>query len=163
MAKRRCVGCARPFEPRRHVPHQRYCSRPECQRTRRRCWQREKLAADADSRANQAAAQQCWRERHPEYWRHYRRCHPDYTERNRTRQRERNRLRRRVAELATAPGRFPAVDSRARAPGARIIAPPLPRAKPRGARRAAGGRCGAAAKRIGRRKGCCRQKNSRNY
>jgi hypothetical protein len=105
MAKRRCVGCARSFEPRRHVPHQRYCSRPECQRARRRCWQREKLAADADYRANQAAAQQCWRERHPEYWRHYRRCHPDSTERNRTQQRERNRLRRRVAAaVAAAPG-----------------------------------------------------------
>jgi len=94
MAKRRCVGCARPVEPRRHVPHQRYCSRPECQRTRRRCWQREKLAADADYRTNQRAAQRGWSERHPDYWRHYRRRHPDYTERNRTQQRERNRLRR---------------------------------------------------------------------
>jgi len=104
MVKRRCVACARLFEPRRHVPHQRYCSRPECQRARRRCWQREKLAADADYRANQAAAQQRWRKRHPEYWRDYRRCHPGYTERNRTEQRERNRRRRLVAAVvASAP------------------------------------------------------------
>lgn len=102
MAKRRCVACGCLFEPRRHVPQQRYCSRAECQRARRRGWQREKLAADADYRANQAAAQQRWRKRHPEYWRHYRRRHPDYTERNRTEQRERNRRRRRVAAVAEA-------------------------------------------------------------
>jgi len=102
MAKRRCVACGCLFEPRRNVPHQRYCSRPECQRARRRCWQREKLAADADYRVNQAAAQRRWAERHPEYWRHYRRRHPEYTERNRTQQRERNRQRRLVAAAAAA-------------------------------------------------------------
>jgi len=40
--------------------------------------------------------------------------------------------------LLVSPGRFPAVDSRACAPGARIIAPSPAGAKPRGARRAPG-------------------------
>lgn len=94
MAKRRCAGCGCLFVPRRNVPQQRYCSKAACQRTRRRRWQRQKLKADADYRANQAAAQRRWRERHPDYWRVYRQRHPEYTERNRERQRERNRRRR---------------------------------------------------------------------
>ena len=103
MAKRRCAACDRRFEPRPNVPHQRYCSRPECQRMRRRRWQRQKLEADADYRANQAAAQRRWRERHPEYWRRYREHHPDAAERNRERQRERNRQRRQAATGPSPP------------------------------------------------------------
>ena len=83
MAERRCAACGRWFEPRCNVPQQRYCSRPECQRSRRRRWQREKLAADADYRANQAAAQRRWSKHYPEYWRRYRERHPDYRERDR--------------------------------------------------------------------------------
>jgi hypothetical protein len=94
MAKRRCAGCGGLFVPRRNVPQQRYCSNRACQRTRRRRWQRQKLKADADYRANQAAAQQRWRERHADYWRRYRQAHPEYAERNREQQRVRNRRRR---------------------------------------------------------------------
>lgn len=91
MAKRRCAGCGGLFVPRRNVPQQRYCSNPTCQRTRRRRWQRQKLKADADYRANQAAAQQRWRERHADYWRRYRQAQYEYAERNREQQRVRNR------------------------------------------------------------------------
>ncbi|MEA3278221.1 MAG: hypothetical protein U9Q81_23615 [Pseudomonadota bacterium] len=102
MAKRRCAACGCLFEPRRNVPHQRYCSERACQRTRRRRWQRRKLKADADYRANQAAAQRRWRERHPQYWRAYRKRHPQYTADNRKRQRERNR-RRPLSATAPSP------------------------------------------------------------
>ncbi len=102
MTKRRCAACGCLFEPRRNVPQQRYCCKRECQRARRRRWQRQKLKADADYRANQAAAQRRWRERHPEYWRRYRQSHPDSTDRNRQRQRERNR-RRRLAATGPSP------------------------------------------------------------
>ena len=71
MAQRRCAGCGCLFVPRRNVPQQRYCSKRACQRTRRRRW----------------------RERHPAYWRGYRQRRPDYAERNREQQRERNRRR----------------------------------------------------------------------
>jgi hypothetical protein len=93
MAKRWCAACGCLFEPRRNVPQQRYCSKRACQRTRRRRWQRQKLKCDGDYRANQSAAQQRWRESHPDYWRRYRQSHPDYAERNREKQRERNRHR----------------------------------------------------------------------
>jgi hypothetical protein len=101
MAKRRCAACGCVFEPRRNVAQQRYCSKQACQRTRRRRWQRQKLKMDADYRANQAAAQRRWRERHPEYWRQYRQRHPDATARNREQQRERNR--RRLADPGPSP------------------------------------------------------------
>jgi len=94
MAKRRYASCGCLFVPRRNVPQQRYCCERACQRTRRRRWQRQKLKADADYRANQAAAQRRWRERHREYWRRYRQTHSEYTERNREQQRDRNRRRR---------------------------------------------------------------------
>ena len=102
MAKRRCAACGCVFEPRCNGPQQRYCSERACQRTRRRRWQRRKLKADADYRANQAAAQRRWLERHPEYWRQYRQRHPDATARNREQQRERNR-RRRMAGTGSSP------------------------------------------------------------
>jgi len=94
MAKRRCAACGCLFVPRRNVPQQRDCAKRACQRTRRRRWQRQKLKVDADYRANQAAAQQRWRERHPDYWRRYRQSHPEYATGNRERQRTRNRRRR---------------------------------------------------------------------
>jgi len=102
MAKRRCAACGCLFVPRRNVPHQRYCSKPACQCTRRRRWQRDKLENDADYRANQAAAQRRWRESHPDYWRAYRQHHPDSTERNREQQRVRNR-RRSIARTGRSP------------------------------------------------------------
>jgi hypothetical protein len=103
MAQRRCAGCGCLFVPRHNVPQQRYCSKGACQRTRRRRWQRQKLKADADYRANQAAAQRRWRERHPAYWRDYRQRRPDYAERNREQQRERNRRGRSVGTGPSSP------------------------------------------------------------
>ncbi len=103
MGKRRCAACGGLFVPRRNVPQQRYCAKQACQRTRRRRWQRQKLKADADYRANQAAGQRRWRERHPEYWRSYRQHHPAYTARNRAQQSERNQRRRKGATGPSPP------------------------------------------------------------
>ena len=93
MDRVRCAACDDLFTPRRNIPDQQFCSRPDCQRARRRRWQRQKLKADPDYRANQAAAQRRWRERNTDYWRRYRQSHPAYTERNREQQRQRNRTR----------------------------------------------------------------------
>ncbi len=93
MGTKRCAACGERFSPRRNVPDQRYCAKRACQRERRRRWQREKLKQDPDYRANQAAAQRRWRERNPDYWRNYRRTHPEYTADNRKKQQERNRRR----------------------------------------------------------------------
>ena len=95
-----CLCCRRPFNPHPAVRHQQYCSDPECQKTRKRKWQKEKLANDSDYRVNQAEAQRQWRSRNKDYWREYRRKNPAYTERNRLGQKERNRRRRTGAGIA---------------------------------------------------------------
>jgi len=90
MQSRRCTGCGHPFRPRPQVPEQRYCPRSECVRERRRSWQTAKRESDPDYRDNQVRAQRAWLKRNPDYWREYRRAHPNYRERNRLLQRERN-------------------------------------------------------------------------
>lgn len=108
-----CPHCKRPFRPHPAVKKQQYCGSGDCQRARKRLWQRERLARDPDYWENQAAAQRAWRERNRGYWRRYRESHPAYREANRLRQQERNRQRRRIAKMdappanaAIAPGRY---------------------------------------------------------
>jgi hypothetical protein len=94
MEKRRCKNCGCLFQVCSRVAKHEYCDKEECQRTRKRQWQKRKRATDPAYRANQQDAQERWREVHPDYWKNYRANHPLYTERNREKQRERNRLRR---------------------------------------------------------------------
>jgi hypothetical protein len=89
-----CLCCKELFHPHPAVHDQQYCGDPECQKVRKRKWQKEKLAKDSDYRANQAEAQRQWQRRNKDYWRKYRERHPAYTERNREGQKERNRRRR---------------------------------------------------------------------
>ncbi len=110
MCTKQCVACGGAFIPRRNVPDQQYCSNAQCQRERRRRWQRAKLRSDPDYRANQAAAQRRWRQRHPEYWRKYRQNHPEYTRANRQQQRQRNRHRG-LAQSAPAPAEIAKMDA----------------------------------------------------
>ncbi|MEW6464552.1 MAG: hypothetical protein AB1434_01500 [Pseudomonadota bacterium] len=95
---RRCACCGKPFAPRPQVPDQAYCSDPDCQRARKRQWQRAKRQSDPDYRDNQRAAQQAWAQRNPDYWRGYREAQPDYAQRNREQQRSRDQARN--ADLA---------------------------------------------------------------
>lgn len=92
----RCVNpcCRRHFLPNPRVKTQRYCNRKECQRVRRRLWQKEKMASDLDYQANQRDCQKRWRKQNPDYWRQYRMNNPLYVERNRLLQRKRDRKRR---------------------------------------------------------------------
>lgn len=114
--ERICASCGKAFLPHPaviNVLYQRYCSAPECQRARKRRWQKAKLASDSGYRENQAKAQQQWCSRNPDYWRRYRQRNPGYAERNRRKQRERNRRRRMIAKMdalktenAIIPGRY---------------------------------------------------------
>ncbi len=107
MEKRWCSACGDAFQPRSQVPQQAYCSKPACQRTRKRLWQRTKRRTDGDYRENQSHAQESWRRTHPDYWRQYREDHPDYTDTNRAQQKERNARRhtstRPIANMDTSP------------------------------------------------------------
>jgi hypothetical protein len=108
-----CPHCGKKFLPHPAVRNQQYCGSADCQKTRKRTWQKEKLANDPDYRGNQAAAQRAWRARNRGYWKTYRMKNPGYREKNRIRQRQRNRQRRTIAkmdELETktllSPGRY---------------------------------------------------------
>jgi hypothetical protein len=89
-----CDHCGRPFEPDPRVKNQRYCSDKDCQRARKRKWQKEKLLSDPDYRANQRDCQKQWHQQHPGYYKQYRDHHPRRKERNRLLQRYRNSRRR---------------------------------------------------------------------
>lgn len=89
MEKRLCAACRQLFRPRPQSPRQTYCRSRACQRERRQRWQEAKLRSDSDYRENQRSAQQAWCARNPDYWREYRRTHPDYRERNKVKQRAR--------------------------------------------------------------------------
>jgi hypothetical protein len=95
-----CACCKRIFIPRPTVHNQQYCSDSECQKMRKRKWQKEKLANDREYRDNQAAAQKEWCSRNKGYWKEYRKRNPGYAERNRILQRERNQRRRSKSQIA---------------------------------------------------------------
>jgi hypothetical protein len=90
MEIKQCAACGQVFQVRPQIPQQSYCTMPCCQRERRRRWQQLKRQNDPDYQDNQGRAQQAWNKRNPDYWREYRSTHPEYAERNRALQRERN-------------------------------------------------------------------------
>jgi hypothetical protein len=89
MEQKRCAHCGRDLDLNPRVKNQRYCGREECQRARKRSWQKRKMATDPDYRANQQACNKAWRDRNPDYWRNYRANHAGYAERNRLLQKAR--------------------------------------------------------------------------
>jgi hypothetical protein len=99
MEEKRCAhcGCLLDLNPR--SKNQRYCGNKECQRARKRTWQKNKMATDPDYRANQRECNKAWQEKNRHYWRDYRRNHPGYTERNRLLEFARRGRRRRVAKM----------------------------------------------------------------
>ncbi len=95
----KCEHCGKNFTCRGNVKNQCYCSDKECQRARKRKWQRDKMATDQDYRDNQKAAQKAWNEEHPDYHRQYRLKNPERVQRNRELQRLRDQKRRRLAKM----------------------------------------------------------------
>ncbi|NTV42668.1 MAG: hypothetical protein HGA63_05150 [Syntrophobacteraceae bacterium] len=91
MEEKRCAHCGCPLDLNPRVKNQRYCGKKECQRARKRLWQKGKMATDPDYRANQQECNKAWRGRNPDYWSHYRKNHPRYVERNRLLQKARRR------------------------------------------------------------------------
>lgn len=91
--KKICPVCQNPFFRQRN-PTQCYCHRKECQRFRKNQWRQEKRLQDPDYRENQRQAQHRWQQQHSSYWQIYRATHPEYHERNRKQQRQRDIHRR---------------------------------------------------------------------
>ena len=100
-AKIQCAAphCKRLFTPDPRVKNQRYCGEKDCQRARKRKWQKDKLAADPDYKANQRDCQKEWLQRHPNYYKQYRQNHPAYCQRNTLLQGYRNVRVRMIAKM----------------------------------------------------------------
>ena len=60
-----CAHCGRLFPRDPRVKNQRYCGEKDCQRARKREWQKEKLRNDPDYKDNQRACQIDWHKRQP--------------------------------------------------------------------------------------------------
>lgn len=94
-----CSHCGRLFSCDPRVKNQRYCGEKDCQRARKRKWQKEKLGTDPDYKANQRACQIDWHKRHPGYYAIYRRDRPGCRERNNLLQCCRNAKARVIAKM----------------------------------------------------------------
>ena len=89
-----CCHCGDFFTPSPRHKNQVYCMRPACRRARKAAWKRNKMQTDSDYSFNQKLSNQKWARDHPDYWRNYRREHPEYVKRNRILQTVRNRRQR---------------------------------------------------------------------
>lgn len=87
MPSKLCACCGLSFQAVPQVPDQAYCSQPACQSARKQLWNKQKLQNDPDYRDNKQRSQRDWMDRNLGYWRQYRADNPDYTNRNRSRQR----------------------------------------------------------------------------
>lgn len=96
---RHCHYCQQVFQPDPYHPQQRICSRPDCQLQRRRDYHRQKVASDPVYRQVCLDSPVKWREAYADYWKQYRRDHPQQVERNRQLQQLRDQ-KRRVRNLA---------------------------------------------------------------
>lgn len=84
-----CLGCSEFFIPRNRS--QEYCSKPECQKTRKSLWQKEKMKNDPEYKETQKLSNQKWLLNNSDYWKNYRNKNPEKAIRNRMLQRIRNR------------------------------------------------------------------------
>lgn len=105
MKKRmgRCKHCRCLFSICPKVKKHEYCNKKKCQRARRGKWQREKLQNDNTYRRDQSTAKEDWVNNNPDYWKSYRKNHPEYTDRNREKQHQRNRKRNKKSKFNAKP------------------------------------------------------------
>ncbi len=68
MARKRCKSCRCLFTLTKRNPDQKYCSKADCQKARKRLWQKKKMLEDEAYRLNQKDAQRRWSDKTPDYW-----------------------------------------------------------------------------------------------
>jgi hypothetical protein len=88
-----CVHCQETVPANPRIKDQEYCGKPACQRARKTAWERQKIETDPDYRANRRESQKIWIDKHPEYYKAYRKRNPQKVLQNRIRQKLRNQKR----------------------------------------------------------------------
>ncbi len=111
-----CAHCQETVPANPRIKDQEYCGKPACQRARKTAWERQKIETDPDYRANRKESQKTWIDKHPEYYKVYRKKNPQKVLQNRIRQKLRNRkqanrLRKREGEEAVSTARIAKMDA----------------------------------------------------
>lgn len=90
-----CQNCNCSYQRNPRVKNQKYCSSRSCQNARRNLTNTTRTRKNPGSRLLQQARNKRWRDAYPahEYQKKYREDHPDYVQRNRELQKERNKKR----------------------------------------------------------------------
>ena len=107
IAKRRCEFCHEWFTPDpRTVRTQRSCAKPACRKQRSRAAVRNWRQQNQDCNKGRGPKIREWAKAYPDYWRQYRRYHPEYAAKDNQRRRtarqraknaaKRNEIHRRV-------------------------------------------------------------------
>jgi molecular chaperone GrpE (heat shock protein) len=92
-----CLHCGKEVPRNHHIKRgQKYCSAKECQRSRKREWDKDRYNSDEPYKYRRLSSQKIWRKKRPshEYQKNYRKMHPEYVNRNRELQRNRNKKRK---------------------------------------------------------------------
>lgn len=92
--KCKCRFCHKLFPRSPRHTNQDCCKDKDCQRAKKREWQKNKMKNDPDYKSNQEDCRKRWKETNPDYWKEYRKKNPHYVERNRMLQRLRNLKRK---------------------------------------------------------------------
>ncbi len=67
-----CVNCRCAFFPEINLSNQMYCSKTECQKTRKARWMRRQRRYDKDYKENKKISQGKWQTKNQDYWKKYR-------------------------------------------------------------------------------------------
>jgi len=99
----RCKHCGKIFKRNpRLKSSQRYCYEVACQQERKNTWERVKIKTNESYRQRRQASKRRWRKQHSAhtYQRQYRERHPEYIDKNREKQQQRNTRRKDLQESA---------------------------------------------------------------
>ena len=90
-----CQHCGQTRQCNPCIKNQKYCSSQACQNARRNLTNKTRARRSSTSRSSRQARNKRWRDKFPahEYQKKYRENHPDYVQRNRELQNERNKSR----------------------------------------------------------------------
>lgn len=80
--RKRCPYCGQLFQPDPRAHVQKCCGRPACQRARKRQNLRHWRSLHPGNAERYQAKERAWAKAYPDYWRDYRKRHPEYVARD---------------------------------------------------------------------------------
>lgn len=100
--KKRCEFCQEWFTPHPFSPHQRGCAKPACRKQRKAAAGKRWWGKNPDYGKSRRQKIRVWARNYPNYWRQYRKNHPDYAGRDNHRRRAAHKKARTAAKQDAA-------------------------------------------------------------